>query len=188
MRLTMKEKLSVIKVMQERYRQASKKLKRQILDECCRLTGYNRSYASHLLSHYQPSVTGSKNDRTKSPGRKAATPYYDQKVKQALLKIWMIMDCICGKRLQPILKEIIPILEKHQEIKLSAETRGKLLHISSATIDRLLAEEKKELASGPRSHTKPGTLLKSQIPIRTFSEWNDTQPGFVEIEDRKSVV
>jgi hypothetical protein len=92
------------------------------------------------------------------------------------------MDCICGKRLQPVLGEIIPILEKHREIKLSAETRLKLLKISSATIDRLLAEEKKELSPGSRSHTKPGTLLKSQIPIRTSAEWNDARPGFVEID------
>src|SRR5215813_9095079 len=93
-----------------------------------------------------------------------------------------MMDCICGKRLQPILSELIPILEKRREIKLAREVRKKLLEISSATIDRLLAEEKKALAAGSRSHTKPGTLLKSQIPIRTFSEWDDARPGFVEID------
>ena len=182
MRLTMKERLSVIKAMQERYRKASKKIKRQILDECCLLTGYNRSYASHLLSHFQPSQKSGKKAQSQSADKKAAEPYYDQKVKQALIKIWMIMDCICGKRLQPILKEVIRVLEKHREIKLSKEVRQKLLEISSATIDRLLAEEKRELAPGSRSRTKPGTLLKNQIPIRTFAEWNDARPGFVEID------
>ncbi len=183
MRLTMKEKKSVIAVLQEKYRKACKKLKRQILDECCRLTGYNRAYASHLLCHYQPALKRKGKAQVLSSGKEAMTPYYDGKVKQALVKIWMIMDCICGKRLQPILNEIIPILEKHREIKLSKEVREKLLKISSATIDRLLAEEKKTLsAAGSRSHTKPGTLLKSQIPIRTFSEWDDARPGFVEID------
>jgi hypothetical protein len=178
----MKERQSVIAVMQERYRKAGKKLKRQILDECCQLTGYNRAYASHVLSHYKPTSKRKKKTQGPSAGKKTATAYYDGKVKQALVIIWMIMDCICGKRLQPILSEIIPILEKHRELKLAREVRKKLLEISSATIDRLLAEEKKTLAAGSRSHTKPGTLLKSQIPIRTFSEWDDARPGFVEID------
>src|SRR5215510_1314333 len=181
MRLTMKERQSVIAVMQERYRKAGKKLKHQILDECCRLTGYNRAYASHLLCHYKRATK--RKGKAQSPsGKKTVTPYYDGKVKQALGAIWVIMDCICGKRLQPILSEIIPILEKHREIKLAREVREKLLKVSSATIDRLLAEEKKTLSAGSRSHTKPGTLLKSQIPIRTFSEWDDARPGFVEVD------
>jgi hypothetical protein len=182
MRLTMKERQSVIAVMQERYGKAGKKLKRQILDECCRLTGYNRAYASHLLCHYKRARKRKEKAQNQSADKKRVTPYYDGKVKQALVIIWMIMDCICGKRLQPFLSEIIPILEKHREIKLAREVREKLLKVSSATIDRLLAEEKKKLAAGSRSHTKPGTLLKSQIPIRTFSEWDDARPGFVEID------
>ena len=182
MRLTMKEKQSVIRVMQEGYRKACKKLKRQILDECCRLTGYNRAYASHLLCHYRTALKRKEKAQGQALDKKTMTPYYDGKVKQALVSIWMIMDCICGKRLQPILSEIIQILERHREIKLSREVREKLLKVSSATIDRLLAEEKKTLSAGSRSHTKPGTLLKSQIPIRTFSEWDDARPGFVEID------
>lgn len=182
MRLTMKEKQSVIAVMQARYRKARKQLKRQILDECCQLTGYHRAYASHLLNHYQPARKAEKKAPPRAADKPTPTPYYDQPVRQALIKIWMIMDCICGKRLQPILGEIIPILEQHREIKLTTPVRKKLLEVSSATIDRLLAEEKKQLAPGSRSHTKPGTLLKRQIPIRTFSEWNEAQPGFVEID------
>ena len=182
MRLTMQERQSVINVLQERYQKASKKQKRRILDECCLLTGYNRAYASHLLCH-QRTVPRRRGQTPHQPATKRiVSRYYDHRVKQVLVQIWMIMDCICGKRLQPVLGEIIPILEKHREIKLSAETRTKLLTISSATIDRLLAEEKKELSPGSRSHTKPGTLLKSQIPIRTFAEWNDARPGFVEID------
>jgi hypothetical protein len=111
MRLTMKEKQSVIAVMQERYWKAGKKLKRQIFDECCRLTGYNRAYASHLLCHYKPALKRKEKAQSSSSGKKTATPYYDGKVKQALVSIWMIMDCICGKRLQPILSEIIRISE-----------------------------------------------------------------------------
>ncbi len=182
MRLTMNEKQSVIKAMQERYQRASKKRKQHILNECCLATGYNRAYASHLLNHYQPAAKSQKKAPSQSSLQRTVRRFYDEKVKQALMPIWVMMDCICGKRLQPILPEIIPVLEKHQEIKLTAQTREKLLHISSATIDRLLAEERKSLAPGSRSRTKPGTLLKSQIPIRTFAEWNEARPGFVEID------
>jgi hypothetical protein len=81
-----------------------------------------------------------------------------------------------------MLKEVICILERHKEIRLDRDTRKKLYKISSATIDRLLAEERKKQTLKGRSHTKPGTLLKSQIPIRTFSEWDEKSPGFVEID------
>ena len=97
-------------------------------------------------------------------------------------KIWFIMDRICGKRLAPTLKELIPILESHQEIELDTTAKEKLLTISAATIDRLLAPERKKQSLCTRSRTKPGTLLKHQIPIRTFSERNEHKPGFVEID------
>jgi hypothetical protein len=175
----MKEKQAVIRAMQERYQKASKKQKQSLLNECCLLTGYHRAYASHLLNQ---APAPRKASPTKAAPRKPAACYYDDKVKAALLRIWLILDCLCGKRLQPILREIIPVLEKHREIKLTAETRRKLLEISSATIDRLLAADKQTVSPTTRGHTKPGTLLKSQIPLRTFAEWNDAQPGFVEID------
>jgi hypothetical protein len=107
---------------------------------------------------------------------------YDEKVFSALRKIWYIMDCICGKRLGAILKEVIPILERHKEIVIADITREKLYRISPATIDRLLSVEKKKYQIKGKSHTKPGTLLKSQIPIRTFSQWDEKRPGFAEID------
>jgi hypothetical protein len=100
----------------------------------------------------------------------------------ALLNIWLIMDCICGKRLAPMLKELVPLLQKHREITIDAATKGKLLTISAATIDRLLKAERKKQQLKGRSHTKPGTLLKYQIPIRTFAQWDEKRPGFVEID------
>jgi hypothetical protein len=179
----MKERQSVIAVMQERYRKAGKKLKRQILDECCQLTGYNRAYASHVLSHYKPTSKRKKKTQGPSVGKKTATAYYDGKVKQALVITWMIMDCICGKRLQPILSEIIPILEKHRELKLAREVREKLLKISSATINRLLAEEKKtvidrlysawhvaclEALTGIRIISSEGSLTLTYLPAASI--------------------
>src|SRR5262249_11174185 len=107
---------------------------------------------------------------------------YDDQVLSALLKVWMIMDQICGKRLAPMMEEIVTRLEAFGELKLLPSTREKLLRISAATIDRLLAPERDKLSFGSKSRTKPGTLLKSQIPIRTFSDWDESRPGFVEID------
>lgn len=116
--------------------------------------------------------------------RRSGHKIYDSKVLDALKlrKIWLIMDCICGKRLAPMLKEVIGVLERHKEIELESDVREKLLRISPATIDRLLREEKKRWTLRSRSGTKPGTLLKHQIPIRTFSEWDEQRPGFVEMD------
>jgi hypothetical protein len=114
--------------------------------------------------------------------RKPRQGIYDNLVVTALIAIWYIMDCICGKRLAPVLRDIIPLLEKHNEIRLEKETRLKLLSISAATIDRLLKHERKKHTLKGRSRTKPGTLLKHQIPIRTFAQWDEKKPEFVEID------
>lgn len=101
-----------------------------------------------------------------------------------LIKIWKRMDYICGKRLQPALAEIVTGLERHNELSCSRETRAKLLKISVATIDRLLRPERHKYELRSRSRTRPGTLLKHQIPIRTFSDWDEQRPGFAVPQDR----
>jgi hypothetical protein len=94
----------------------------------------------------------------------------------------VICDGICGKRLAPYLQEIVPVLERFGELTLTQETKQKLMEMSPATIDRILAPARKRYRLKARSQTKPGTLLKHQIPIRTFADWEDTRPGFVEID------
>jgi hypothetical protein len=186
MRLMMKERRSVTAVVAARYRRASKKDKNTILNEFTQLTGYNRCYAAFLLRSKGKKLRI--NNKTVLVGdltrriKRNRPRTYDDKVVCALKKIWFVMDCICGKRLATTLKELIPILERHQEIELDTTTKEKLLTISAATIDRLLAPERKRLSSSTRSRTKPGTLLKHQIPIKTFSEWDDQRPGFVEMD------
>lgn len=186
MRLTMRERKRVTAITAPRYQRAQKKHKGIILDEFITLTGYTRCYASYVLRAHGKKVRvtgdmvveGDVRKRVKRTRKKT----YDRNVGKALTKIWGIMDCICGKRLAPMLKEVIRILERYKEIKLDRDTRKKLYKVSAATIDRLLAEERKKQMLKGRSHTKPGTLLKNQIPIRTFSEWDDRRPGFVEID------
>ena len=107
---------------------------------------------------------------------------YDKESLTSLKKIWIIFDCPCGKRLAPSLPWMIEKLEKHEELVLSPEVRQKLLTISPATIGRLLEKEKRRLNGSSRSLTKPGTLLKHQIPIRTFANWDEKRPGFCEMD------
>lgn len=184
--LTAKEKRSATKVTAPRYQKVHKKQKGIILTEFMALTGYERDYAASVLRSHSRKVRINKNrvlvaDITKTC-RKPRQRIYDALVISALITIWYIMDRICGKRLAPMLKDIIPVLEKHREIQLSAGTLTKLLNISAATIDRLLRPERKKHTLKGRSHTKPGTLLKHQIPIRTFAQWDEKKPGFVEID------
>ena len=178
MGLMMREKVSVIRELGERYRRGGKREKGEVLDEVCKLTKYNRCYASQLLKH--PKRGGQKKAGVgRGKAKRVRRRQYDDEVVRALKRIWVIMDCICGKRLAPNLREVIRVLEKWGELEVTVEVQKKLERISASTIDRLLCDERKELMLGSRSRTKPGTLLKSQIPIRTFSEWDYARIGFV---------
>ena len=180
MGLTMKERKAVTAVMVARYRRASKKQKGRLLDELVALTGYHRWYAVGLLRGHGPPPGGPRGRAEARPRRRPRR--YDAAVLAALRQVWVIMDCICGKRLAAVLPEMVAVLERHGELQLAPDTRQKLCAISAASIDRLLAAERRRLNVRGRSGTKPGTLLKHQIPIRTFAEWDQTQPGFVEID------
>ena len=181
MGLTMKERKAVTAVMRARYRRASKKQKGRLLDELVALTGYHRWYAVGLLrGHGRP--PGGWRGRAQGRQPRQRRRLYDAAVLAALRQVWVIMDCICGKRLAAVLPEIVAVLERHGELQLAPATRQKLGAISAASIDRLLAAERRRLNVRGRSGTKPGTLLKHQIPIGTFAEWDQTQPGFVEID------
>lgn len=185
MALTMKERHSVVKELSRGYLRSRKKNRGHILDELVSLTGYNRDYAALLLRGYahgtvygpegvlmKPSVS-----RTRCRAR-----IYGEDVHKDLSKIWAIYDCHCGKYMAPGLKEMIRVLEREKEIKLTDDVRQKLLRISPATIDRLLAKEKRSLQIRGRTHTSAGPLLKHQIPIRTFADWDDHRPGYLEID------
>jgi hypothetical protein len=173
----MKERQSVTAIVATRYQKASKKEKNTILHEFTQLTGYNRCYAAFLLRSHGKKLRINQKivlvGDLKKKAKRNRQRTYDYKVLLALKKIWFIMDCICGKRLAPILNELVPVLERFGEIE---------LEISPATIDRILSEDKKKQALKARAKTKPGTLLKHKIPIKTFSQWDDQRPGFVEAD------
>jgi len=177
-RLTLKEKRAVTRKLRRKYKQATKSQKGEIIDWLVELASYNRKYAATLLRNGHKERT----KRNKSKPKPGRPPKYDEAVFLALRRIWFTEGCICGKRLAPFLEELVPILRRFGEIDVTDEVEDKLTNISPATIDRLLAPVKKALNFTERSSTKPGSLLKSEIPIKTFSEWDDTVPGHVEID------
>lgn len=175
--LTMRQKHAITATITRRYSKASKKEKTKILDEFVATTSYNRSYARRALN-----LARSKDFRKKKRKRLVIHKRYDHHVTKALVQIWVIQNFNCGKRLQPFMAEILRVLKRDKELELGGEVEEKLLTISAATIDRLLAPKKRKLRVKGLGGTKPGTLLKSQIPIRTFADWNELKPGFFEMD------
>ena len=158
--------------VQTRYLKASKAEKQMILDEFTSNTGYHRKYAIRVLKH------GYKRGVRKPKGRRVI---YCGEVVETLEQIWEIYGRICSKRLHPYLPEGIKVLERCGELQLTPETKSLLLQISRSSIDRCLAPARFTQPHG-RSTTKPGSLLKKQIPIRTFADWTEDKPGFLEID------
>ena len=172
--LTMRQRIAVTDAVRKRYRKSTKKKKSEILSEFVATTGYNRSYARLVLGSFKK-----QGRKPKYPPRKRV---YDILVFYPLRKLWLTADCICGQRLKPFIPELISVLEKKGEMKLEKEVKKKLRRIGSATIDRLLKATRKQYELRGRTTTKPGTLLKHQIPIRTFSDWDENKPGFLETD------
>jgi hypothetical protein len=177
-------------VTAQEYQHASKKEKGRILSTFIKQTKLNRVYAAWLLRHWGKkiwvSIDGQPYRLIIGAIRKRRVVLrprlYGRAVAEAVKKIWYLFDCMCGKRLAVVLRTTVDTLIEMGELKVSSVVRQKLSRISPATIDRLLAGEKKKQRLKGRSLTKPGTLLKHQIPIRTFSQWDEAKPGFLEID------
>jgi hypothetical protein len=156
-----------------RYLRSAKQDKGKILDEFTKVTGYHRKTAIRLLHRVdQPSVN-------KKRGRPRQ---YSAIVVGALRVAWEATDRLCSKRLRPFLPELIKILRRHGESAMSAEVEDQLCRMSASTIDRLLKPWRGLGGRRPFTTTKPASLLKSSIPIRTFADWQEDKPGFLEAD------
>lgn len=151
---------------------AKKAEKKQILDEFIAATGYHRKVATQILKHGRPRCSGKKHGLPK---------IYQGDVVVALEQIWQVCGRICSKRLQPFLPEMLKELERCGELQLSADTEEILLQMSRSTMDRCLCPARFEHPHG-LSTTKPGSLLKKAIPVRTYTPWEEEKPGFMEID------
>jgi hypothetical protein len=167
-----RSKQELLEAVRPRYRSANKGEKQHILDEFVVTTDYHRKYAIRVLN--QPL-------REKRPRKRGWQRVYQGEVVVVLEQIWEICGRICSKRLHPFLPEMVKVLERTGELQPLAETKALLLQMSRATIDRCL---KQTYQAHPRgvSTTRPGTLLKKAIPVRTYTPWDEDRPGFLEID------
>src|SRR5690348_11429543 len=154
------------------YREASRSQKRTLLDAFVAATGYHRTYARWLLNHA---------DEVQQTLQRPRPPQYGPEVQHALFLVWHAANRICAKRLIPFLPTMVEALERHEHLQITEECRKQLLSMSATTADRLLSSQRKQSQRG-LSTTRAGTLLKQQIPIRTFQEWKETRPGFLEAD------
>ena len=175
-KVSMKARQEVIEKHRLKYHRASKKEKTEILNYVSEATGLSRDRVTRLLG--SKAVKRSKKGRNKR-GRK---PKYGKEEIDVLTKVWYFMDNACGKRMVAGMKTMLDALIRHKEISISDDVQEKLCHMSASTIDRLLAKERQKYNLKGKSTTKPGTLLKKNIPIRMGTEWDENQPGYVEID------
>ncbi|MEA4812413.1 MAG: ISNCY family transposase [Anaerolineaceae bacterium] len=171
--MSQQSKKEIIEHTRARYLKASKAEKQIILDELTATTGYNRKYAIRILRHPKRSKG------LKKAGRKQR---YSGETVQALEMVWELGGHLCSKRLHPYLPEWVRKLEACGEICLTNEVKAQLLSMSRSTIDRRLQPARCKGKKRGLSTTKPGTLLKQQIPIRVYTPWDEEQPGFLEID------
>jgi len=161
-----------VEALRARYRRAGRQEKGRMLDEFTQVTGYHRKAAIRLLGRRPRGYTR----------RRGRQRHYGQEVASTLRVVWEATDRLCSRRLHPFLPELVPVLERHGHLAMPASVRSQLLRLSPATIDRLLRPYRAKGGRRPFSTTKPGSLLKAAIPIRTFSEWDDARPGFLEVD------
>jgi hypothetical protein len=173
MSVRQQSKHELVGAQQERYRRASRADKAQILDEFVAATGYHRKHALRLFRAGPPAP------RTGHGGRPRR---YDAVVVGALREVAAASDWLCGKRLAPFLAELVPALEGEGALWVPPAVRERLLQMSAASIDRHLRPFRLLRRPSGLSTTKPGSLLKHQVPVHTYTPWDEQRPGFVEID------
>jgi hypothetical protein len=174
MGLTLAERRAITETAATRYQLASKRGKSRILDELCANTGWHRNHARKALkAALQPKIVTPRSPRPVK---------YGPDVIAALTVCWTVLGMPAGKRLAPMLGELVGVLRRFGELSIDEDIAELLVSMSAATIDRRLAGERAKYRLRGRCGTKPGSLLKSQIPVRTWAEWDDARPGFVEID------
>src|SRR5438270_1909856 len=173
MSVRQQSKHELVAAQRARYQRASRTAKAQILDEFVAATGYHRKHALRLFREGPPAP------RVGHGGRPRR---YDAMVIGTLREVAALSDWLCGKRLAPFLAELVPALEAEEALHVDPAVRARLLGMSAASIDRHLRPFRLLRRPSGLSTTKPGTLLKQQVPVHTYTPWDEQQPGFVEID------
>ena len=162
----------LVTAVAERYQHSTAAEKGWILDEFVALTGYHRKHAIRVL-----------NGRAAMPtvprGRRCV---YDEAVTEGLIVLWEASDRMCGKRLKALLPILVPALERHGHLSLEPGVRERLMAVSTATIDRRLAPARAVTAGQRRPRRSRLDGVQGSVPVRTFGDWQDPAPGFVEAD------
>ena len=166
-------KQELLATIRDRYRASSKREKSRILDEFIAVTGHHRKHGIRLLGQ-------SGDDGEQQPAAKKGRRIYDEAVRQAVIVVWEAADRICGKRLKAALPHLVESTERHGHLDLDPGVRQRLLAASAATLDRLLQPIRTPASRRLRRRRRqsPGR----NIPVRTFADWNQPPPGFLEID------
>lgn len=164
---------SLVKSLSKEYKKASWKMRKQMIDQLVLATGYRRDYASRILLF--PPISPKKKLR-----RIRKNKY--EVIASPLKKIYGISNFASGKRLVGMIPSYVETLTRDKELFLADKQIELLLSVSAATIERMIKSERKKVFGKGRTTTKPGTLLKHQIPIHVFTRWSDRAPGFGEID------
>ena len=171
--MDLQTKQALIVSLGREYGKAPWKTKQQMITQLMQATGYRRSYASFILLH--PPISPRKKLKRRGKGK------YEV-VASPLRKLWGISNFAAGKRLVGMVPSYVETLTRDKELFLTDKQKELLLSVSAATIERLISSERKKVFGKGKTTTKPGTLLKNQIPIHVFTRWNDRKPGFGEID------
>jgi hypothetical protein len=170
--LTNAARIQLARSLRQRYQAASSRAKKQILREFIAVSGYHPKYAVQLLNSA---------DAGARAGRRRVRPTINHEAaKQALIVLWESFDRVCGKRLKPLLRILVPALEPHGHLKLEEGIRTKVLAMSAAAIDRLLRGARN--ATRTRKLRRVTPEIRRRIAVRTFADWNDPPPGSMEMD------
>jgi len=164
-----------LNAIRHQYSKADKATKQAMLDECCQVCGYHRKYAIRLLNKKPGPRT-----RGKRSGPKKR--YHHPLILKVLQQLWRVMNLPCSRRLKAAIPLWLPFYEQHFHKVLPEDIKQRLLAVSPATIDRLMAPMRRRFDKLGLATTKPGSILKKQIPIRT-GQWDETRPGFLSQRD-----
>lgn len=156
-----------------RYQKSTKAGKTKILDEFVATTGRHRKAAVRLLNR------SDKKTVKRRPGR---PKMYSLEAISALRVAWEASDRLCSKRFRPFLPELVNVLKRQGELSITQEAEVELIRMSASTIDRVLRRYRPRLGRHGLSTTRPSRVLKNAIPLKTFGEWTDTKPGFIEVD------
>ena len=171
-RISMTTRKELVEALRLRYRSAAFSDRVKILDEFVALTCYHRKHAIRVLrGELSPATEVRLRNRV-----------YDEAVAQALTVLWEAADRVCGKRLKPLIPMLVDAMERHGHLDLDPVIKTKVLQVSAATIDRVLAATRAHIDGQRKRRKGVGSAIRRSIPVRTFADWLDPPPGFFEID------